>query len=148
MTKGLLAELELNKIFPDIEIYNRSVSNAESIAKQFSFVKKVGSLQNFNKTSGDILINTSTIGAPWNKGDDFHFEDKIVTNFDVVADVNFVPVKTPLIITAERLDKITVPGWQTFKYGTAKCFQTILDIKVDTKILGEELVSDFTHNWS
>lgn len=149
MAKGLLLELEAENIYPkEIEIYNRTTDRAEDLATEFSVIKKIGTLNDLKNASGDILINVSEIGAPWQKGETFIVEETTINNFAIIADVNFVPLKTQLITTAEKLHKTTIPGWVTFQYGTLKCLETILNITVNKKILGDALVKDFASNWS
>jgi len=149
MTKGLLTQMEVNKIKPkSVEIFNRSIKKANKLAKEFKLVKQIGKIDEMVNARGDVFINTTDIGAPWRQGQDYKFSEKMINKFDVVADVIFVPLKTPLIKLAEKLGKVTSPGWETFMYGTKMVFETILDVKVDVKILGEELVKDFKANWS
>jgi len=150
MAHGFVAQLEVNHIKPrEVNIYNRSIIHAERIANDSKFVTDIGTLDDMQKRAkGDIFINVSDIGAPWQKGDPFMFSDELVSRFDTVADIVFVPLETSLIKTAKKMNKRVSPGWETFCYGTEFVFKTMLGIEVQTSILGEELQNDFRTNWS
>lgn len=117
-----------------IEIYNRTITNAEIIASSFKQIKRVYSLADMSNASGDILINISEIGG---KVEDTLFTEEVINNFQGVSDVTFEKENTNLILTAKKLGKTFSTGWDMFTYQGKECLEKILDIEVDTKLLKE-----------
>jgi len=141
--------LSLNNIRPsEIEVYNRTVENAEALAKEFPQVLKVGSVKEMEKSKGEIFVNGTYVGSPWVEGESYLFKDQMVSNFSYIADVTFVPLKPQLIELGERLGKAVSPGWKMFLYQGKMCLEKILNIDVDEKVLAKHVVNDFKHNWS
>jgi shikimate dehydrogenase len=150
MAKGTLLQLEKHRISGiHVEIYNRTLDKARILQSEFSFVQKVGLLSDMeHDAQGDIFINMTDIGTPWQKGNVYEFSEHMINRFSFIADTTFVPLESNLIHIARRLGKKVSPGWKTFCYGTEYVFQTLLGIEVNTHILGEELQKDFSTNWS
>jgi shikimate 5-dehydrogenase len=148
VVRGLLALFEIEKDKPkEIEIYNRTLENAERVAKEFSFVDKIGTIKDMESSNGDIFINATDIGIPWNKGKDYKFKKEFISGFSYIADTTFVPLKPQLIKVSEKLGKKVSPGWKMFLYQGKMCLEKILDIKVNEKILAKYIVKDFKTNW-
>jgi shikimate 5-dehydrogenase len=150
VVRGLLSWMEMNNSKPSgIEIYNRTLDRAEKVAKEFPFVSKVGPLQEMAKQAkGDIFINATNVGSPWNKGDNYVFEKSFVSKFDYVVDVTFVPLKPQLVQVAEKLHKKVSPGHRMFLYQGKYALEKILGIQVDEEILSKKMLADFKTNWS
>jgi shikimate 5-dehydrogenase len=108
----------------EIVVLNRTVINAEKIRGISPKVKSVGSLDELETISGDILINASKIGS--NAGDDL-FTDQIIKKFEAVADVTFGTRDTKLIVGAEKQDKVIIDGWDMFTHQAAVVLKFILN---------------------
>lgn len=149
VAKGLLTVMELRGFRPsEVEVYNRTIENAEALAVDFSEVTKVGSLDDLKSAAGDIFVNATYIGSPWREGDDFEFTEEFVKQFGFIADVTFVPLEPQLIETANKAGIPNAPGWEMFLYQGKMCLEKTLEIKVDTELLGKLVVEDFKTNWS
>lgn len=149
VAKALLIYFSLEDIKPSsIEIYNRTIEKAELLAKEFSQLSKVGSIQDMEKSSGDIFVNCTDVGSPWLKGKNYKFKEKMMSNFDYIADVTFVPLKPQLIELADKLGKAASPGWKMFLYQGKLCLEKVLGIEVNEEILAKHIIKDFKQNWS
>lgn len=104
-----------------VSIYNRDVEMAEKLAREFSEMfgvdVKYGSLGETSKASGDILIQATSI---WMTASDSKLEDLIsleaLGRFDIVMDIVYVPLKTPLIKAAAELGKKIITGDKMLLY--------------------------------
>lgn len=149
VANGLLTVMGERGISPSgVEVYNRTVENAETLAESYDVVKKVGSLEDMRHASGDIFVNVTYIGSPWRQGDDFQFTEEFVKRFGFVADVTFVPLEPQLIKIAKKAGIPNSPGWEMFLYQGRMCLEKTLDIEVDLELLGKLIVKDFATNWS
>lgn len=150
VVRGLLSLMEINKYKAKvIEIYNRTPSKAEAIGREFSFVNRVGSMKDMELMArGDIFINATYLGSPWNKGENYVFTEDFINRFKYVVDVTFVPLKPQLVQTAEKLGKVVSPGYKMFLYQGKYALENILNIDVNEKLLEEKMVEDFKVNWS
>lgn len=150
VTRGFLWQLLEDGIkLSSVEIYNRTVANAEKVATEFNDLNiKVGKLDELKNSPGDIFINATDIGSPWNDGEDYVFSEEFVKKFKLIADVTFVPLKPQLIEVAEKAGVPNSPGWRMFLYQGQMCLEKILKIKVDLTILGKLIQKDFKTNWS
>lgn len=129
-----ITKLPLNQQPSEIEIYNRTISNAEAIAKDFKLIKRVSELDKISESNGDILLNISEIGS---KIEDTIFTEKLISNFSGVSDVTFEKESTNLISIAKKLNKTYSTGWDMFTFQGKECLEKILDIQVDAKLLKE-----------
>lgn len=127
-------KLPINQQPTEIDIFNRTVGNAESIAANFKLINKVSSLDEISSASGDILINISEIGS---KVEDTIFTEKLLTNFSGVSDVTFEKENTNLISLAKKLNKTYSTGWDMFTYQGKECLEKILNIEIDANLLKE-----------
>lgn len=149
VAKGLLAHLdEVGRYPSQVAVFNRSAEHASDLAKMFR-VHESGGLQDMlEQAQGDVFINTSSVGSPWNKGEDFVFPEAFLKRFSVVADVAFVPLRPPLIEAAEAAGVNVVPGWKMFVHQGALTMQGILKVEIDADVLGDLSRKDFEKNWS
>lgn len=127
-------KLPINQQPTEIDIFNRTVGNAESIAANFKLINKVSSLDEISSAGGDILINISEIGS---KVEDTIFTEKLITNFSGVSDVTFEKENTNLISIAKNLNKSYSTGWDMFTYQGKECLEKILNIEIDANLLKE-----------
>lgn len=150
VVRGLLGLMQINGTKPvEVEIYNRSVQNVERIAHEFPFISKVGPMKEMTeKSQGNIFINATPIGSPWNRGEDFIFPDEFISRFDYIVDVTFVPLNPQLIQSAERLNKKVSPGHRMFLFQGKYALEKILGINVNEDKLSNRMIEDFRENWS
>jgi shikimate 5-dehydrogenase len=149
VVRGLLAEWRRKKIKPNsIFVYTRDKTRLDLLKKEYSEISVGGDLVEMESSKGEIFINATPVGSPWNKGDDYIWKDKWLQGFGLIVDVTFVPLAPPLISSAQRLGIKYAPGWKMFLYQGKYALETILDIKVDSAKLAEFLVDDFAKNWS
>jgi len=109
----------------EVNIYNRTVSKAEKIAKDFDI--EFGDLENMKNASGDIFIQASSVwlSSPEMSTEevDTLFPDKFVGNFDYVMDIVYKPLKTPLLIKAESLGSKIITGEKMLLYQAIEQFK-------------------------
>lgn len=150
VVKGLLALMEMNNSKPkEVEIYNRTRGNAVLLAREFPFINSVGSLEDMqNRAAGDIFLNATYIGSPWNKGNDYLFPDSFINRFNYIVDVTFVPIRPQLIEASERLGKQVSPGHRMFLYQGKYALENILRVNIDEELLSKKMLEDFATNWS
>lgn len=150
VVRSILSLMELKGEKPStLEIYNRTPVHAENVAREFSFVNRVGSMKDMlNFGRGDMFINATYIGSPYNKGEDFVFPKSLIGGFDYVVDVTFVPLRPQLVQVAELLGKKVSPGHRMFLYQGIFALENILKIKVNEELLSKHMLYDLEHNWS
>lgn len=148
VTRALLTIMELHDDRPsEIALYNRTVERAESVAQEFPFISKVGSMEEmFESVHGDIFVNATKLGSP--KFIDFEFPESFVSRYDYVVDVTFVPLKPKLIEVAEKLGKKSSPGHRMFLFQGKYTLVEALGIEVDEELLSKKMLEDFALNWS
>lgn len=144
---GLLTVFDLKKKYPrKLEIYNRTLEKAEKLLKEFKFIDKVGTMDGAIKSSkGDIFINATGIGSPWNK-EPFIFPEQFIDRFKYIIDVTFIPLKPQLIKSAEKLGKIVSPGHKMFLYQGKYSLELMLDIKVNEELLHKKILEAFKNS--
>ncbi|MBU0976575.1 MAG: hypothetical protein ABIE03_02175 [Patescibacteria group bacterium] len=149
VVRAFLTQLKLDGIKPkSIEIYNRTIKNAEKIAEDNIVVDKTGGMNEMESAEGNIFINATYIGSPWLQGQNYEFKEKFIRKFDYVADVTFLPLEPQLIEVANKLNIPNSPGHRMFLYQGKMCLQKVLDLDVDLDILNKKMLSDFKENWS
>ncbi|HSX05863.1 MAG TPA: hypothetical protein VLF69_05310 [Candidatus Saccharimonadales bacterium] len=149
VVKGLLTHLELQGEYPaHVAVYNRTLAHAEALAKDYK-IDQVGSLNDLlTQAEGDIFVNATSVGTPWNNGEDVVFPKELLQRFRAVADTTFVPLRPPLIATAEQAGTKTAPGWLMFVHQGAKTIGDILGQPLDIPTLSKLATTDFEKNWS
>lgn len=144
LTRGFLARTAAQGIKPEsVSLFNKTPERAEQLAQQHDFVTEFGGMDDFEQAEGDILINSTSIGTAWVQEPDYEFSEQLISRYDYIVDVNFIPLKPQLILLAEKLGKKAIPGWVTFKHGTAMCLQNILDTDIDLKLLETAVLEEF-----
>jgi shikimate dehydrogenase len=145
VVRAFLTLIELNSEKPrELEIYNRTVKRAESLAEEFQFINRVGSMKEMvDWAEGDIFINATYIGSAWNRGDEFEFPKELIARFDYIVDVVFVPLRPQLVEVAEKLGKKVSPGHRMFLYQGKYALEKILGIQVDEELLSERILVAF-----
>lgn len=149
VAKSFLTLMDLKNEKPrQLEVYNRTKEKAEKLMDEFKFINKVGSMEEMLiNTSGDIFINATRVGSPWNTDGPHGFSEEFVDRFSYIVDVTFVPLRPDLIKTAEKLGKKFSPGHRMFLYQGKYSLEKMLGIKVDENLLSKIMLADFEKNW-
>lgn len=150
VAKGLLLEIKKQTIKPKITLVNRTIENAEALAETFSeLVISVQPFSELTNQQGDLFVDTTDIGSPWNKGEEFTYTHDFVKNFSFVADVTFVPTSPQLIQVAQEAGIATAPGHRMFLYQAEECMKRILgEQDYDLALYEKLMLADFEINWS
>lgn len=133
--------------YPEISIFNRTPRRAEELAARYPQVRKVAPLAELGRSSGDILINATNIGSPWNSGSPYHFAESLLRGFRFVVDVTFVPLETQLTSDARRLGLTVSPGHQMFLHQAKFILKNTLGITMQEEVFERYMLSDFKTNW-
>lgn len=148
VARAFLLEMQSKKDIPNIVIVNRTIKNAEKLSKEFDFIKTVKPMSELQKEEGDVFVDTTDIGSPWNKGEDYIYPEKFINGFSFIADVTFVPIEPQLIKMARKTHVDYAPGYRMFLYQAKICLKLILGINPDLKLLEKLMLKDFKVNWS
>lgn len=114
-----------------VSIYNRSEEKAHKLALEFGemFGAKIesGDLAAMQRSSGEVLVQTSSI---WTLNPDMSLKDigdlfpiSFVGSFDVVMDIVYKPLITPLLAVAQGLGKTIVTGEKMLLYQAIEQFK-------------------------
>ncbi|WP_433172715.1 shikimate dehydrogenase family protein [Actinoallomurus sp. CA-150999] len=134
---------------PRIRIFNRTVERAENLAAKFAAVESVLPLAELAASAeGEILINATSIGSPWNVGDSYHFSEALLSRFSYVVDVTFVPLETQLTTDAARLGLNVSPGHQMFLHQAKFVLRETLGLSMNESVFERLMLADFSTNWS
>ena len=135
--------------FPDVRLYNRSTERAEKLASKYPAVARVLPLSELaDCDGGDILVNATSIGSPWNAGEDYYFQKSLLSRFGYVVDVTFVPLQTQLTSDAQRLGLRVSPGHQMFLHQAKFVLRETLQLTMVEPEFERHMVADFATNWS
>jgi shikimate 5-dehydrogenase len=126
----------LNKQPKQVEIYNRDLSKAKKLMKDFKFITKVGTLNDLENTEGDILANVSHLGG---REKDNLFTKEIVSKYKAIADVTFEVENTNLIKIAKKLKKKYATGWDMFTYQGQVVLEAILEQEIPFDTLSKHV---------
>lgn len=133
IARGLLFHIsKLEKKPVSVEIYNRTLENAENLKSEYDFVTKVGKLENLAKTNGDILANVSHLGG---SAEDTVFTKEIVRKFQTITDITFETENTSLIQLAKKANKQFATGWDMFTFQGQIVLENILKMKLPFDVL-------------
>lgn len=124
-------------------VVNRHKEKAEKLAKEFGKNIEYGGLDEKENFDGyGVLVQASSI---WLSGnfDSSDIEafcpESFVQKFEVVMDIIYQPIKTPLIKIAEKLGKKTVTGEKMFLYQAFEQFKIWTDEKAPEEIMRDVL---------
>lgn len=138
VAKGLLFEIEKEKINCSISIYNRTIGKAEKLKDRFSFVENVQSFTKIQSAEGDVFVNLTDIGGSVK---DISFSKDLVARFSEVVDVTYEVEKTPLIDMAISLNKTVATGWDMFTFQGQACLEGLLNTDINADILRKYVVA-------
>jgi shikimate dehydrogenase len=137
----------INELPSSVEIYNRTYEHAVALEKEYPIIKKIGTLANFEQSSGDIFINSTFIGSHFNEGENIEFDPAFLSKFSCIADTTFIPIRPHVMDAAEKAGVPIATGAKMFAYQGAKSLETILGEKIDVPLLYELILQDFQKNW-
>ena len=138
VVRSLLWEISLRKKFPkSVVVINRTPEKLKDF-DNYKFVKQTGGLDLLIKLSGDVLVNATHLGV---REPDTLFTGEIVDKFKIISDVTFEKEDSNLILLAKKLGKKYSTGWDMFTYQGLVVLETILDTKIDPKILKKHVIS-------
>ncbi len=101
-----------------VVVLNRTVAKAEALAKELG--TEAGSLEDINRISADILIQTTTVGMDEDRSP---VPAAILSRFQVVMDIVYSPLKTRLLREAEAAGCRIVDGLAMLVYQGAAQFE-------------------------
>lgn len=147
LTKGFLAFLQINNIsLAGLEVYNRTVSHTEALAKEFSFISKIGTIDDLLENScGDVFINATDIGSISNRGEELNFSEEFVQRFDYIVDSTYSPLQPQLVVQANKFGKKVSPGYKLFAYQGKYVLEQILGIEVNIEHLEKIVLKAFSN---
>lgn len=150
VARGLLLEIKKASIAPKIILINRTETKAELVKKEYSELNiQLAPFGSLFDQSGDVFVDATDIGSPWNKGDELSYTEKFVKGFKFIADVTFVPIEPQLIATANKLGVDNAPGHRMFLYQAEECMKSILgNQSYDLKMFEKIMLADFKTNWN
>lgn len=129
----------LKRIF----IVNRTVPNAEKIARDFQDISQVSVLRNLDglQEGPDIIIGT--IPAGWTGEDDFLSGVLFAKSQGLCIDMSYKPRKTPLLAVAERQTGWdTVPGMEVLLHQAFAQFQLWTGLPAPEEVMEREIGLD------
>lgn len=134
---------------PHVQIFNRTIERAERLASDFPIVESVFPLAELAaRAEGDILINATGIGSPWNNGQDYHFTEELLKKFSYAVDVTFVPLETQLTVDAARCGLRVSPGHEMFLHQAKFILTETLGLEMRESVFKRLMLADFATNWS
>lgn len=150
VARGFLLEIEKRNIDCQITLINRTKDRAENVKTEFDNLDiDINDFEELLDLDGDVFIDTTDVGSPWNKGDDIKYTKEFVSNFKFIADVTFVPIEPPLIQMANASGIDNAPGHRMFLYQAEECMKRILgEQEYDLGLYSKLMLKDFKVNWS
>lgn len=138
IAKGLLFEIEQEKIDCKISIYNRTIENAQKLKDRFSMIRNVKRFDELNSASGDLFVNLTHIGG---RVTDVSYPETLISQFANIVDVTFETEDTELIRTAKKLKKNISTGWDMFTFQGQVTLEEILHQEIDSRILRKHVAA-------
>jgi shikimate dehydrogenase len=147
VAEGLLLEMQNQQDMPEITIVNRTLAKAENLATKYNLNQALP-FSELESTSGDVFINMTGIGSPWNNGEDYVFKPEFIQKFNFIGDVTFVPIEPQLIKVAKEVGVDYAPGHRMFLYQAGVCLKEILGHEIVLPTYEKLMLKDFETNWS
>lgn len=119
-----------------VNIFNRTIERAQLLAKYFGC--SYSSLEALPKATGDILINTTSIGMK-PKEKQTPVLKKHLKNFSVVMDIVYSPLETVLLKDAKSLGIKTVSGLDMLLFQAVGQFEFWTGRKAPVETMKEAL---------
>lgn len=131
-----------------VVLVNRTLEKALKIAKDFPEIE-VYSLEELEKVSGDILIHTTSIwlNSKFKESSENldlpnFCEENFVKQFDLVMDIVYKPLMTPLLKIAQKLGKKIVTGEKMLLYQAVKQFEIWTGKKAPVEVMKTALIGE------
>ncbi|NIA01907.1 MAG: shikimate dehydrogenase [Nitrospirae bacterium] len=128
----------------EVAIINRHKEKAEELASEFGV--PFGLLSEAEKFDGEILAQASSI---WTLNPEAELSDLIsgeyVKRFEIVMDIVYKPLMTPLLVAAESMGKTVITGDKMLLYQAVEAFKLFMGkeatpVEIMKKELSENLV--------
>ncbi|MFH1533690.1 MAG: shikimate dehydrogenase [Nitrospirota bacterium] len=127
-----------------VSIVNRHKEKAEKLASEFSgvFGREVlsGGMEDADKFDGEILVQASSI---WTLNPESELRDLIpgdfVKKFDIVMDIVYKPLMTPLLKAAESMGKTVITGEKMLLYQAVEAFKLFTEKDAPVGVMKKEL---------
>ncbi len=139
----------LLKLGMNVVVANRTKEKADAIAMEFAEIfhkSEIHSSSLYQLRTGDILINTSSI---WTKAPEFgagilpdFCKPEYVRDFQLVMDISYKPLETPLIKTAKRMGKAFITGDKMLLYQAIDQFEFWTGKKAPEDVMREALEAE------
>ncbi len=114
----------------EVLVVNRNKEKADLIVSEFSeiFGRSVSAGLWGEKADGDIFIQSSSIwvgreGADIGSSEPFFCDPDYLKNFEIVMDIHYVPLITPLLKVAQGMGRKVVTGDKMLLYQAAEQFK-------------------------
>ncbi len=128
----------LKKEGAEVSVFNRTLEKAEEIGRDFGV--KFGDLEEMKNHSGDILIQATSIWTidPGKEVSKI-FPDEFIKQFEVVMDIIYKPLITPLLERAKALGVQAVSGDMMLLYQAAEQFKIWTGKEAPIEVMKEVL---------
>jgi len=124
----------------NVTIANRTVSKAETLAKELGCVaKSLSDLEADESLQGSVLINTTSVGMSPDI-DRAPVTEAVVARFGLVFDAIYNPLQTSLLKMAEDNDKMVVSGVEMFIGQAAEQFKQFTGSQPPEELMREKVM--------
>ena len=121
----------------EVLILSRNQSHGENLARLYGL--NYGPLTALPEVQGyDTLINATSVGSVSNPTPEI-VDRETVASFEVIADVVFSPVETPLINRAKQLGKATISGWRMLLHQGMFQFKLFTEVEPPVEFIADIL---------
>jgi shikimate dehydrogenase len=116
----------------NITIINRTIEKAQALAVEFGC--EFEAMETLARIKGDILVNATCLGMSPEINKSIILQDRL-SNFSVVFDTIYNPLKTKLLREAEAEGLLIVPGLKMLIYQGAAAFRLWLNQEPDIVLM-------------
>lgn len=122
----------------EVSILNIDKEKAAELAGEFDV--PFGLLSDAEQYDGDILINTTSI---WTLNPEAELSDLVsgefVKKFEMVMDIVYKPLMTPLLVAAESMGKTIITGDKMLLYQAVEQFKLFTEKEAPVEVMRKEL---------
>ena len=127
----------LRELGAEVEIYNRSFSRAENLARDFG--AKAYALSEINKAFGELIVQTTSVGLKEWKSP---VPKTVFKNFRVAMDIVYVPLKTKFLSEAEDMGCKLIHGLRMLVYQGAEQFRIFTGHEPPVELMYQEALRE------